>query len=304
MSFFLKLLDMNFDNFVEYLKSEKGYSANTVIAYLNDLHQFEKIIEDNCAVTDEKDVTPSMIRIWMVSLKDKEVSNRSIGRKVACIRLYFNFLSRAGVLTSNPMLKITAPKVQQTNRDYIFGKEMEKLLEIKSEDKTFAGVRDHLILEMLYSTGIRQSELLDLNEEDINFEEKEIKVLGKGRKERLIPVHPEVMERIQYYIRCKRDLNIDVQAFLVNNKLQPMSKKQLYSFVCKEVSRLKSTNKSSPHTLRHSFATNTLSEGADLTAIKEIMGHKTIASTQVYTHTTIEELKRAYKQSHPNAEIE
>ncbi|MBO7277874.1 MAG: tyrosine-type recombinase/integrase [Bacteroidales bacterium] len=295
---------MNFDSFVEYLKAEKGYSNNTVIAYLNDLNQFEKVIEESCGVTSELDVTPSMIRIWMVNLKDKEISNRSIGRKVACIRLYFNFLTREGVLSVNPMLKIVAPKVQQTNRDYIFGKEMEQLLLVKSEDKSFAGVRDHLILEMLYSTGIRQSELLDLCDEDIDFEGMEIRVLGKARKERLIPVHPEVMGRIKYYLERKKETNATTNAFLLNNKLQPMSKKQLYSFVCKEVAMLQSANSASPHTLRHSFATNTLAEGADLTAIQKLMGHSTIASTQVYTHTTIEELKKAYKLAHPSAEVD
>jgi integrase/recombinase XerC len=181
---------------------------------------------------------------------------------------------------------------------------MEGLLKSRSEDKSFIGVRDSLILELLYSTGIRQSELLDLCEEDIDFEGLEIRILGKRRKERLIPVHAEIMERVKNYIDLKRENNITTNAFLVNNRFEPMSKKQLYSFVCKEVASLQATSKASPHTLRHSFATNTLAEGADLMAIKELMGHSTIASTQVYTHTTIEELKKAYKQAHPSAEID
>lgn len=297
------MLIMNFDGFVEYLKKEKGYSSNTVIAYLNDLTQFAKIIEESCGVLSEKEVSSSMIRIWMVSLKDKGVSNRSIGRKVACIRLYFNYLTREGIIETNPMLKITAPKVQNNTRDYVLGRELERLLIEKASDKSFGGVRDRLILEMLYSTGIRQSELLDLCEEDIDFVGMEIRILGKRRKERLIPIHPDIMERIKYYIDRKKELNITTNCFLVNNKLQPMSKKQLYSFVCKEISILQSANRSSPHTLRHSFATNTLAEGADLMAIKELMGHSTIASTQCYTHTTIDDLKKAYKLAHPNAEL-
>lgn len=295
---------MNFENFVGYLKKEKGYSENTVIAYLNDLNQFEKIIESSCGITDEKQVTSAMIRIWMLSLKDKEVSNRSIGRKVACIRLYFNYLCREKVIEENPMLKITAPKVTKSRRDYVFANEMERLLKVKSMDTSFSGVRDSLILELLYSTGIRQSELLDLSDEDIDFVQMQIKVLGKGRKERLIPVHSEIMGRVKAYIDLKKANGITLNCFLINNKFLPMSKKQLYSFVCKEVESLQSINKSSPHTLRHSFATNTLAEGADLMAIKELMGHSTIASTQVYTHTTIEELKKAYKLAHPSAEID
>ncbi len=295
---------MNFENFIEYLRKEKGYSTNTLIAYVNDLRQFEKVIKDSCGTENEAEVTSSMLRVWMVSLKEKGVSNRSIGRKVACIRLYFNYLMREGKIKVNPMLKIVAPKIQKSTRDYVFANEMERLLKIKSEDKSFNGVRDTLILELLYSTGIRQSELLDLCEEDIDFIANEIKILGKRRKERLIPVHSEIMQRIKQYIDLKKENGVTTNSFLVNNKKEPMSKKQLYSFVCKEVSMLQSSNKSSPHTLRHSFATNTLASGADLTSIKELMGHSTIASTQVYTHTTIEELKKAYKIAHPSAEID
>jgi integrase/recombinase XerC len=202
------------------------------------------------------------------------------------------------------MLKITAPKVTKNRRDYVFANEMERLLKVKSMDTSFSGVRDSLILELLYSTGIRQSELLDLSDEDIDFVQMQIKVLGKGRKERLIPIHSEIMGRIKAYIDLKKANGITLNCFLINNKFLPMSKKQLYSFVCKEVESLQSVNKSSPHTLRHSFATNTLAEGADLMAVKELMGHSTIASTQVYTHTTIEELKKAYKLAHPSAEID
>ncbi|MBR5254033.1 MAG: tyrosine-type recombinase/integrase [Bacteroidales bacterium] len=295
---------MNFENFINYLRKEKGYSDNTIIAYLNDLNQFQKIIEDSCGITDEKQVTSSMVRIWMVFLKDKGVTNRSIGRKIACIRLYYNYLYREKIIKENPMLKIAAPKIKQNNRDYVFANEMEQLLKSKSEDTSLLGVRDALILELLYSTGIRQSELLALCEEDIDYDELQIRILGKRRKERIIPVHIDLMERIKGYIALKKENGITTNSFLVNGKAEPMSKKQLYSFVCKEVSKLDSTSKSSPHTLRHSFATNILSEGGDLIAIKELMGHSSIASTQVYTHTTIEELKKAYKLAHPSAEID
>lgn len=295
---------MNFENFIEYLEREKGYSSNTLIAYVNDLRQFEKVIKESCGVEDETEVSSAMLRIWLVALKDKGVSNRSIGRKVACMRLYFNYLMREEKISANPMLKIVAPKIQKNVRDYVFANEMENLLQIKSEDKSFAGIRDALILELLYSTGIRQSELLDLCEEDIDFIGNEIKILGKRRKERLIPVHSDVMQRVKNYIDLKRANGISSTRFLINNKMEPMSKKQLYSFVCKEVAMLQSSNKSSPHTLRHSFATNTLAAGADLSSIKELMGHSSIASTQVYTHTTIEELKKAYKLAHPSAEID
>lgn len=294
---------MNTGKFIEYLETEKGYSPNTILAYKADINQFAACAEREFGVTDEKDVTAPMIRIWLVELKDRGVSNRSIGRKVAGLRTYFNFMARIGALNQNPMLKVAAPKVLSSHPNVVLTDEMERILSERRADTSFPGVRNTLILELLYATGMRQAELLEVEEDDIDYEAQEIRVQGKGRKERIVPISPVLLERVKRYIEEKRKYNNVTKKLLINNKFEPMSKKQLYSMVCKEMETINSTIQHSPHVLRHTFATSILSEGADLNSVKEIMGHSSIASTQVYTHTTIEELKKAYKQAHPRAEV-
>ena len=278
---------MNVDKFVEFLKSEKRYSPHTILAYTADIAQFEECSKRECGVADENDVTAPMIRIWLVELKERGVSNRSIGRKVASLRTYFNFLDRAGLIENNPMLKIVAPKVTRKNPTVVLTDEMERVLAEKQQDTSFIGVRDSLILELLYATGMRQAEMLEVEEGDIYYVAQEIRRQGKGRKE---------------YIERKHALNSKTPKLFVNRRYEPMSKKQLYTMVCKEMEAITSSVQHSPHVLRHSFATNTLSEGADISSIKEMLGHSSLAATQVYTHTTIEELKKAYKLAHPRAD--
>ena len=293
---------MNVDKFVEFLKSEKRYSPHTILAYTADIAQFEECSKRECGVTDENDVTAPMIRIWLVELKERGVSNRSIGRKVASLRTYFNFLDRAGLIENNPMLKIVAPKVTRKNPSVVLTDEMERVLAEKQQDTSFIGVRDSLILELLYATGMRQAEMLEVEEGDIDYEAQEIRIQGKGRKARIVPVSPVLLDRIKEYIERKHALNSKTPKLFVNRRYEPMSKKQLYTMVCKEMEAITSSAQHSPHVLRHSFATNTLSEGADISSIKEMLGHSSLAATQVYTHTTIEELKKAYKLAHPRAD--
>ncbi len=293
---------MNTDKFLKYLKEEKNYSPYTLLAYSADLEQFAECLSRECGVTNENDVTAPMIRIWMVEMKARGVSNRSIGRKVASMRCYFNYMYRSGLITQNPMFKIVAPKITRKNPSVVLTNEMERILEEKRLDTSLIGMRNSLILELLYATGMRQAEMLEVTEDDINYETSEIKIQGKGRKERIVPVSPSLLGRIKEYVDKKREVNADLSKLFVNKKLEPISKKQLYSLVCKEMESIESSIQHSPHVLRHSFATNVLAEGADLASVKEILGHESIASTQVYTHTTIEELKKAYKLAHPRAE--
>jgi integrase/recombinase XerC len=295
---------MNTDKFLKYLKEEKNYSPYTLLAYSADLEQFAECLSRECGVTNENDVTAPMIRIWMVEMRARGVSNRSIGRKVASMRCYFNYMYRSGLITQNPMFKIVAPKIIRKNPSVVLTNEMERILEEKRMDTSLIGMRNSLILELLYATGMRQAEMLEVTEDDINYETNEIRIQGKGRKERIVPVSPSLLERIKEYVEKKKEVNADLSKLFVNKKLEPISKKQLYSLVCKEMESIESSIQHSPHVLRHSFATNVLAEGADLASVKEILGHKTIASTQVYTHTTIEELKKAYKLAHPRAEEE
>lgn len=295
---------MNTDKFLKYLKEEKNYSPYTLLAYSADLEQFAECLSRECGVTNENDVTAPMIRIWMVEMRARGVSNRSIGRKVASMRCYFNYMYRSGLITQNPMFKIVAPKIIRKNPSVVLTNEMERILEEKRMDTSLIGMRNSLILELLYATGMRQAEMLEVTEDDINYETNEIRIQGKGRKERIVPVSPSLLERIKEYVEKKKEVNADLSKLFVNKKLEPISKKQLYSLVCKEMESIESSIQHSPHVLRHSFATNVLAEGADLASVKEILGHETIASTQVYTHTTIEELKKAYKLAHPRAEEE
>jgi integrase/recombinase XerC len=293
---------MNTDKFLKYLKEEKNYSPYTLLAYSADLEQFAECLSRECGVTNENDVTAPMIRIWMVEMRARGVSNRSIGRKVASMRCYFNYMYRSGLITQNPMFKIVAPKIIRKNPSVVLTNEMERILEEKRMDTSLIGMRNSLILELLYATGMRQAEMLEVTEDDINYETNEIRIQGKGRKERIVPVSPSLLERIKEYVEKKKEVNADLSKLFVNKKLEPISKKQLYSLVCKEMESIESSIQHSPHVLRHSFATNVLAEGADLASVKEILGHETIASTQVYTHTTIEELKKAYKLAHPRSE--
>lgn len=292
---------MHIDEFVEYLKTEKDYSPHTVLAYTADINQFAACIQKECGVSEEMDITAPMIRVWMVGLKEMGVSNRSISRKVATLRTYFSFLTRDGFVSQNPMLKIVAPKITRKNPNIVLTDDMERVLAERQHDTTFMGVRNSLILELLYATGMRQAEILEVEEDDINYETCEIRIEGKGRKERIVPISSSLLDKIRDYIDRKHSLNITTPKLLVNRKFEPMTKKQLYTLVCRELEVVSSTEQHSPHVLRHSFASNVLAAGGDLNSVKEILGHASLTSTQVYTHTTIEELKKAYKLAHPRA---
>lgn len=292
---------MHTDKFVEYLRAERDYSPHTILAYTADINQFAACMQRECGISDEKDVTAAMIRLWLVNLKENNVSNRSISRKVASLRTYFTFMAREGLIKQNPMLKIVAPKVTRKNPNIVLTDDMEKVLAEKQQDTSFIGVRNSLILELLYATGMRQAELLEIEENDINYEASEIRIEGKGRKERIVPISRSLLDKLREYIDRKHALNITAPKLLINRKFEPMTKKQLYTLVCRELEIVSSVGQYSPHVLRHSFASNILKQGADLNSVKEILGHSSLASTQVYTHTTIEELKKAYKLAHPRA---
>ena len=191
---------MNTDKFLKYLKEEKNYSPYTLLAYSADLEQFAECLSRECGVTNENDVTAPMIRIWMVEMRARGVSNRSIGRKVASMRCYFNYMYRSGLITQNPMFKIVAPKIIRKNPSVVLTNEMERILEEKRMDTSLIGMRNSLILELLYATGMRQAEMLEVTEDDINYETNEIRIQGKGRKERIVPVSPSLLERIKEYV--------------------------------------------------------------------------------------------------------
>lgn len=299
--------------FIRYIQFEKRYSPHTVSAYQSDLDQFiaflnnpDKLVPPPAPeITHPSQITHYHIRNWMVEMMNHQIIARSINRKIATLRKYFKFLLQEGVIEINPASKINTPKIPK-NLPVIV--EDVKLTQMLDENEVFGndfkGLRDKLVLEMLFGTGMRLSELLGVKDTDINTYEGTIKVLGKRNKERIIPINHELKLLIAEYQQLKKN-----QDFFGNNSLMLIVtdkganaySKLIYLIVQKYLSYISTQNKKSPHVLRHTFATSLLNRGADLNAIKELLGHANLSATQIYTHNSVERLKSIYKQAHPKA---
>lgn len=295
---------MFLERFIQYIKFEKRYSPHTVSAYQSDLDQFFKFLgEPEQTVTNPAEITYQHIRNWMVHLMG-EMTARSVNRKIATLRKYFKFLLREGLITDNPTSKIQSPKNVKRLPVVV---EDEKLNAMLNSDEVFGddfeGVRDKLVLEILFGTGIRLAELVGLKEQDIDIYNDTIKVLGKRNKERIVPINHELKLLLEQYIDLKKNQNFDniSVTLIVTNKGSDVYPKFIYLIVHKYLSYISTQNKRSPHVLRHTFATSLLNRGADLNAIKELLGHANLSATQVYTHNSVERLKSIYKQAHPKA---
>ena len=292
------------ERFIQYIKFEKRYSPHTVSAYQSDLDQFFKFLNDpDQTVTDPKEITYQHIRNWMVHLMS-DMTARSVNRKIATLRKYFKFLLREGVITDNPTSKIQSPKNLKHLPVVVEDAKLSAMLndgEVFSDD--FEGVRDKLVIETLFGTGIRLAELVTLKERDINVYEGTIKVLGKRNKERIIPVNHELKLLLEKYIDLKKNqiFHNNSVTLIVTNKGSDVYPKFIYLIVQKYLSYISTQDKKSPHVLRHTFATSLLNRGADLNAIKELLGHANLSATQVYTHNSVERLKSIYKLAHPKA---
>lgn len=291
---------MKVDDFINYLETEKHYSINTVIAYTIDLRQFEEHIKDVFDKTEAIDVTSDMIRDWIVQLKEKKITNRSINRKIASLRAYFHFLMKREEIERNPLIKILPVKSSKHNPVFVMEEDMQHIIDMVYED-SFEGRRDKLIIEMLYATGMRKAELLNLEEKDFDYSKGEVKVFGKRRKERIIPLHKDLIYLIKEYCIERNSLSVQNAKLFINKKLSPLSRVQLDAIVKKDLSSAQ-VERRSPHVLRHTFATHLLNEGADIMNVKELLGHSSLEATQIYTHNTIEKLKSVYKKTHPRSE--
>jgi integrase/recombinase XerC len=295
---------MFLERFIQYIKFEKRYSPHTVSAYQSDLDQFFKFLNDpDKTVTHPKEITYQHIRNWMVHLMS-DMTARSVNRKIATLRKYFKFLLREGVITDNPTSKIQSPKNLKHLPVVVEDAKLSAMLndgEVFSDD--FEGLRDKLVIETLFGTGIRLAELVTLKEKDINIYEGTIKVLGKRNKERIIPVNHELKLLLDKYIDLKKNQNFHNNSLtlIVTNKGADVYPKFIYLIVHKYLSYISTQDKKSPHVLRHTFATSLLNRGADLNAIKELLGHANLSATQVYTHNSVERLKSIYKLAHPKA---
>lgn len=292
---------MKLEEFINYLITEKHYSINTVTAYKTDLKQFEQYIKEAFDKTDAKDVNSDMIRDWIMQQSEDKISNRSINRKIASLRTYFRFLIKAHEVEKNPLLKILPIKTSKRNPIFIMEDDMDKIIHNIEYEDSFCGKRDKLIIYLLYATGIRKSELLSLEEKDFEVSKQELRVFGKRRKERVIPIGDKIICLLNEYLEQKKSLEIDDETLFINDKQEVLSIAQLDKIVRKYLS-VANVERKSPHILRHTFATHLINEGADVMNVKELLGHQSLEATQIYTHNTIERLKSVYKQTHPRSE--
>jgi len=287
--------------FITYLQHQKRYSINTVVAYKKDLEQLFDFTTSTYQINDAKEINSAILRSWLVFLKENEKSNRTITRKISSIKTYFKYLKKNGHLTGNPFNKIITPKTSKPLP--IFLKQEETLLLFNSElfSDDYTGMRDQIILEMFYSTGMRLTELTSLKTSSLNLSLSQIKVLGKRNKERIIPITLNLKNKLVKYIELKdKEFGVSDTLFLTD-KGKIIYQKLVYRLVNSYLSTVTSKDKKSPHILRHTFATHMLNNGADLNTIKEILGHSNLSATQIYTHNTIEKLKNIHKQAHPKA---
>jgi integrase/recombinase XerC len=286
--------------FIDYLKFEKRYSSHTIRAYTDDLDQFFSFLETNFGEMDLASITAPFIRSWMASLKEQKVSSKSINRKISSLKSFFKYLLRMELLDKSPMAGIISPKSGKRLPVYVEEKDMKLLLEHMEFPDDWRGRTDRLLITIFYHTGVRLTELVSLKNGQVDMAAATIRVIGKGNKERMIPLSTSLVDEIRLYqdekYRSGRDPS---PALLVNIQGKPLYVKYAYLAVKKYLSQVTTLDKKSPHVLRHSFATHLMNHGADLNSVKELLGHSSLAATQLYTHNSIEKLREVHKKNHP-----
>ncbi len=292
------------EEYSRYLQYEKNFSTHTVLSYKRDINQFAKYYSDITNNQDLRKAETDDIKLWMAKLMDEnEISPRSLRRKIAALKSFYMFLLEKGIINKNPV-DIPAPKITVSLPVFFTEKEIDRLRDTKKHiaKNKFEEDRDDLIIELLYQTGIRRNELINLKINNIDFSRKTIKVLGKRNKERLIPFGESLEIQLKSYISTKKEtIKTDNNFLFVLRTGKQMYDRAIYNIVTKKLSAISTKTKHSPHTLRHTFASTLLNNGADLNAVKELLGHASLASTQVYTHTSFKELQEIYNQAHPRA---
>lgn len=287
------------DSFLQYLQFEKRLSAHTLTAYSTDLKQFYDYLQINYQIKELSEINHSLIRSWIVSMMEQKITSRSVNRKITVLKTFYKYLLRQKVVSENPMLKIQSPKTSKKLPVFIEKEKMDILLDNIDFDNDEEGIRNKLIIEMFYSTGMRLSELINLKQKDVDLNSGQLKVLGKRNKERIIPFNNELKKKIEEYLRSKQGKTDETLFVTVEGK--KMYEKLVYKIVKQYLSLVTTIDKKSPHVLRHTFATQMLNNGADLNSIKELLGHANLSATQIYTHNTVEKLKNIHKQAHPKA---
>jgi integrase/recombinase XerC len=289
--------------FLNYLTFQKRYSPNTIISYQNDLTAFFEFIFLEYKIHKVKEITSPVIRTWLASLKENKSSSKTINRKISSLKSFFKYQLRMKNISISPVATISSLKINRRLPSFIEERDIKTLLNHDYFPETFKGKTDFLIFEILYQTGIRRNELIHLKESDVDKFSSTIKVLGKGNKERLIPVNNEMLRMIDEYISEKKKEfpELPEDFLLVNKKGKVLDPKYVYNVVKLNLSKVSTNERKSPHVLRHSFATHLTNHGAGINSIKELLGHSSLADTQIYTHNTIEKLKEVHKQAHPKS---
>ena len=292
---------MPFQKFLDYLLLEKNYSPHTLSAYEKDLESFYHFASHEFDYKDIKEVNYAIIRSWIIALVNQDISNRSINRKMSSLKTYYKFLLKTKQITVSPMAKHRPLKVDKKIQIPFSEKEILEVLSLLEDNDSFEGVRDRLVVELFYSTGIRRAELINLKYKNIDIDNAQIKVLGKRNKERIVPLLPSVLHTLKLYLIRRQEFvtSINQDILFLTKKGDKIYETLVYRIINGYFSEVSSKVKKSPHILRHSFATHLLNQGAHLNAVKELLGHSSLASTQVYTHNSIATLKNVYLKSHP-----
>jgi integrase/recombinase XerC len=287
--------------FLSYLQFEKRYSVHTITAYSNDLLQFFDFIESQYDKFELEHVTGTMVRTWLASMKEATITSKSLNRKISTLNSFFKFQMQTGVLIKSPMDTVTSPKMNKRLPAFVAENDIEQLLLNLSYAEGWKGFTEKMVIQLFYSTGMRLSELIQCKQVNVDLSKQQIKVLGKGNKERILPISASLAAELKKYIQQKPAQAEGVPNLFVTEKGQPLKPRAVYSFVKFYLSQVTTLQKKSPHILRHSFATHLMNNGADLNAVKELLGHSSLAATQVYTHNTIEKLKEVFAKAHPKA---
>ena len=290
------------DSFLEYLAAERNYSLATIESYAKDLAMFQDFMEGLNLEASWTAVQADDVREWVIYLLDEQrLAASSVNRKLSALRTFYKYLRRVEHVDANPMEKVTAPKKRKPLPYFVRESEMDKLLELTKEDRTFKGIRDRLILMVFYETGIRRAELLGMTDASVDLVTRQIKVTGKRNKQRIVPFGEELEKELVAYIAAREELQgaMPPTALFVNENGTAMNESQVSNVVKKHLSMVTTIDKKSPHVLRHSFATAMLNNHADLTSIQKLLGHESVATTEIYTHVSFEDLKSEYKNAHP-----
>ena len=288
------------ESFLQYIRYEKNYSSHTVLSYQTDLEQLRGFLLVQKGEFEPKTLTSDELREWVIALMDIGEKPSSVKRKISAVRSFFKFLNLKNLTTNNPTLKVLSPKVPKSLPKFFYEKDLDKCLGVSEKNRNFEGVRNSLIIELIYQTGLRRSEVADLEDANVDVEKKQLKVLGKGNKERVVPFGMDLAGKIVEYRKIReQEIDLCTTKFFVHKSGTHLNPMHIYYIVRKMMGAVTTQEKRSPHVLRHTFATTLLNDGADVNSIKELLGHETLAATQVYTHASFEQIKTIYQRTHP-----